>query len=92
MQTKRGAISTENLDLISAIWMFACNDQDTILTYKGVAYRLNKNVTEMKALVKSRAELFSTVVNARWLADWKHWVKAGKHYPAWVLELPGRNG
>ena len=42
METKRHPIGPDDLDVISAIWMLSCNDPDTIMTYKGVAHRLNR--------------------------------------------------
>jgi hypothetical protein len=91
MQTGRRLIERNEFDVISAIWMMSCHDSDTIVTYKGVEYRLDLDgwdVERVKDVVKSHAELFSPVVSSRWLKDWKEWVKKGKHYPGWVLELP----
>jgi hypothetical protein len=102
MQTgnRRPIGGPDDLDIISAIWMLACTDRDTIITYRGIAYRLQldgwdaaegsealERATErVKNLVRSRAELFSPVVASQWLEDWKSWVTADRHFPGWALE------
>jgi hypothetical protein len=92
METKRHSIGSDDLDVLSAMWILSCNDPDTIMTYRGVVHRLDLeglNVERLRRVVQSRAELFSPVVSSRWFKDWKEWIKNGPHYPGWVLELTG---
>jgi hypothetical protein len=79
-------------DIISAIWLLACTDRDTIITYRGIAHRLSVRGLDadgVRKKVKSRAELFSPVVASTWFGQWQTWVVNNGHFPGWVLELPG---
>jgi hypothetical protein len=62
IRTRQPISSAEDFDNVSAIWMMACNDEDAIITYAGIAYRLRwprQDVARVRNLVRNRAELFS---------------------------------
>jgi hypothetical protein len=82
------SIDPEILDKVSVIWMLASNDADAIITYRGIADRVpDLTVPGAKALVRAWPELFSPIVAAGWLTEWKQWVITDGHYPRWVLAL-----
>lgn len=76
-------------DIISAIWILACTDQDPLITYRGIVHRLDtEGLTEadVRSLVRSRAELFSTVISNQWLYEWQRWIIDESHYPRWIID------
>jgi hypothetical protein len=78
----------DDLDILSAIWILSCNDENPILTYRGIAERLGLSEGfDVKALVLSRSELFRPgAVNSR-LSEWKKTLKSGKNRPAWIAQI-----
>jgi len=78
----------DDLDILSAIWILSCNDENPILTYKGIMARLGLPDTfDVRTLVRSRSELFRPgVLNSR-LEAWKKQMKSGKGRPAWITEI-----
>jgi hypothetical protein len=81
----------DDLDILSAVWILSCNDENPIITYKGIAARLGLPETfDVRALVRSRSELFRpNVLNSR-LAAWKQLMKSGKSRPAWITEIKNK--
>ena len=79
------AYRIDDHDLLSAIWVMASNDENPIITYAGIQYRLDLpphcNVEE---LVNSRPELFRHGVNETRLNEWKGEMITGKHRPSWI--------
>lgn len=88
MNTRAPIERTDDLDTLSAIWILSCNDDNPIMTYRGIAQRLALPDDEfVRTLVRSRSELFRPgILNSR-LRDWKANMKSGKHRPAWVIEI-----
>ena len=81
-------VKTDDLDILSAIWILSCNDENPIITYKGIVARLDlPDAYDIKALVRSRRELFRPgVLNSRLLA-WKERMQNGKGRPSWITEI-----
>lgn len=78
----------EELDVLSAIWILACNDENPILTYEGIRYRLNLPATyDVRALIRKRGELFRLGANPEAFEQWKGRMLSGKHLPAWIRVL-----
>ena len=79
---------TDDLDILSGIWIMSCNDENPIMTYKSVSQRLNLPETRhIKAIVRSRPELFRPgILNSR-LNAWKELMKTGKARPNWIIEI-----
>lgn len=48
----------DELSQIAAIWILASNDEDSIITYKGIADRLGININTVQSLINRRRELF----------------------------------
>jgi hypothetical protein len=79
---------TDDLDILSGIWIMSCNDDNPIMTYKSIAQRLNLPDTyDVKAVVRSRPELFRPgILNSR-LNAWKDLMRSGKSRPNWIVEI-----
>lgn len=46
-------------DILSAIWILSCNDENPIMTYRSIKYRLGLPENyDAKGLIESRGELF----------------------------------
>jgi hypothetical protein len=88
MSTRTPIAGTDDLDILSAIWILSCNDDNPIITYKGIMTRLDLPETyDVRALVRSRSELFRQgILNSR-LRDWKDKLKSGKGRPGWIVEI-----
>lgn len=50
--------SRDQLSNVAAIWIFACNDEESILTYKGIVDRLEIQESEVHGLLHKHRELF----------------------------------
>jgi hypothetical protein len=79
---------TDELDILSGIWIMSCNDDNPIMTYRSVAQRLNLPETyDVKSVVRSRPELFRPgILNSR-LNAWKDLPRTGKSRPNWIVEI-----
>jgi len=89
MPSNRVAITkTDELDILSGIWIMSCNDDNPIMTYKGISQRLNLPESyDVKAIVRSRPELFRPrILNSR-LKAWKDLMRTGKSRPSWITEI-----
>ena len=86
---KRIAIKEPDVfDILSATWILACNDENEIITYKGINDRLNlPKDYDVKALIQSRGELFRKSVPAHRLREWKDEMFTGCHLPAWIRDI-----
>jgi hypothetical protein len=77
-------------DILSAIWVLSCIDENPIMTYRGIANRVGTTEPEARKLVGSRRELFRPgVLNSR-LNAWKTKMQTGSSIPAWILEMPAQ--
>lgn len=38
-------LKPDGFDILSAVWLFACNDENPIITYEGLRHRLNLDST-----------------------------------------------
>ncbi len=75
-------------DILSATWILACNDENPLITYEGIKYRLNlPNDYNVKGLIQSRGELFRRGVPQHRLREWKQEMLQGHHVPTWIREV-----
>lgn len=75
-------------DILSATWILACNDENPIITYEGIKYRLNlPDNFDVKGLIQSRGELFRKGVPRYRLNQWKEEMRAGRHCPSWIRDI-----
>jgi hypothetical protein len=80
---------TDELDLLSAIWIMASNDENHLITYQGIIHRLKPpEGFDTRASVARRPELFRPGANKSDLDDWKQRLLAGKDLPSWIRDLP----
>src|SRR4051812_19859411 len=76
-------------DVLSATWVLACNDENHIVTYEGLRYRLGVHAgLEVRALVKKRIDLFRLRIPPSQLENWKNAMREGKRRPVWIAQLP----
>jgi hypothetical protein len=61
---RKASLSADEIDLISAVWILASNDETSIITCEGIRRRLGlPQGFDVRALVSRRAELFRMGVN-----------------------------
>lgn len=78
----------DDFDILSAVWILSCNDENEIITFEGIKYRLNLPENyNIKALICSRGELFRRGVPSFRLEEWKKEMLSGLHIPSWILEI-----
>lgn len=81
----RGA---DELDVLSAVWILSCNDENPLVTYEGIKYRLSlPDEYDIKTVIRSRGELFRPKVVPHRLEEWKKQMKDGKHLPSWISDI-----
>jgi hypothetical protein len=77
----------DEFDILSAIWIMSCNDDNEIITYEGIKYRLNlQPAFDLKSLIKGRAELFRRGINSNSLEQWKNDLlsRSPERLPSWI--------
>jgi hypothetical protein len=88
MTSRTPIAKTDDLDILSAIWILSCNDENPIITYKGISARLElPDAFDVRALVRSRTELFRPGVLHSRLGAWKEKMMNGRSRPGWILEI-----
>lgn len=79
---------SDDLDTVSAIWILASNDENPLITYKGLIHRLGLPANcDVKAIVASRPELFRPGATESRIISWKVNLRAGKSLPGWLREI-----
>jgi hypothetical protein len=87
--TKDKSNST-NYDILSSIWILACNDSNPQITYDGITARLGLEASfNIKGLVGARAELFRKYTTPKLLGDWQSDMLQGKRLPTWISSIQG---
>lgn len=83
----KGDKMKDKFDLLSAIWVMSCNDDNPIMFYKSVKDRLQlDSVDEVKNLVEKRSELFRRE-STTGLNEWKEKKKKetdSNKLPNWI--------
>src|SRR4051794_15724636 len=78
----------DDFDILAAIWILSCNDENPLLTYQGISARLNvPDGAYVRELVASRRELFRPGAPHVRLRAWKQRMKAGHGRPSWITDL-----
>ena len=67
--------------------LLSCNDENPIITYKGIAARIGITEADAQRLVGAHRELFRPGMRPHRLSSWKERMKAGKGLPGWLLEI-----
>ncbi|MBG1270342.1 hypothetical protein [Nostoc sp. WHI] len=85
----RAKSNRDKFDVLSALWVLACNDPISIMSYNGIRYRLKLPADcDIESLVEERGELFRPGVPSRRLEEWKiaMQLQVSKR-PAWIRDL-----
>jgi hypothetical protein len=79
----------DKFDVLSALWVLACNDPISIMSYNGIRYRLKLPPDcDIESLVEERGELFRPGVPSRRLEEWKAAMQSQvSKRPAWIRDL-----
>ncbi|MDM0077276.1 hypothetical protein QTH90_22910 [Variovorax sp. J2P1-59] len=81
-------LKPDGFDVLSAVWVFACNDENPLITYEGLRYRLNlESTTDVKKLVQSRVDLFRLGATVIRLERWKKDMCGGTRLPRWISDI-----
>ena len=83
----RNASSVKDEDLLPAIWILSCNDENPIMTYRGIAARIGTSETDAQRLIGAHRELFRPGILPSRLNSWKERMRAGRNLPGWLLEI-----
>lgn len=76
-------------DILAATWVFACNDENPLITYQGLRHRLQIDESlDIRALVRKRTDLFRLGAPEFRLREWKADMRQDKRIPIWIRELP----
>lgn len=78
-------VDLEELDLISAVWILASNDENHLVTFEGIRERLGLDENfDVRRLVLKRRELFRPGAPPGELEDWQASMKKGSRLPTWI--------
>ncbi|MDT4898058.1 MAG: hypothetical protein QOH25_3135 [Acidobacteriota bacterium] len=79
---------SDDLDILSSIWIFSCNVDDPIIMYEVVENRINPPASvNVRELVHSRGELFRRTIPPHRLEAWKQEMLKGKHLPSLLRNI-----
>ena len=80
--------SADDFGILSAIWILACNDENPIITFRGIQYRLDLPANyDVVKLVTARGELFRKGVSRSRLSQWKCKMEKGEQLPSWIRDI-----
>ena len=80
---------TSDLDIVSSIWILASNDENCLITYKGIRERLDLPDTyDVEKLIKLHRELFRLNAPPKALKEWKSQMHQGLNLPSWIRIFP----
>lgn len=83
------ASDLEKLDLISAVWILASNDENHLITYEGIRERLGLDKDfDVIGLVCSRRELFRPGAPLSELEEWRSAMRNNSRLPTWIKVIP----
>lgn len=86
--TEHDLLEPDTFDVLSATWVCACNDENSIITFESIRHRLNLSQSfDIKGLIQSRGDLFRRSVPSRRLEAWKQDMRSGKRRPSWIREI-----
>jgi hypothetical protein len=78
----------DDLDTVCAIWILASNDENALITYRGLVHRLGLSQSyDIKALVASRPELFRPGATDVRIDIWKSKMRAARSIPGWISAI-----
>lgn len=79
-------------DVLSAAWVLSCNDEQPIMTYEGIRYRLRlDSQVDVRDIIRRRGDLFRLGVPQDRLESWKNELRAGRNVPGWIRDIPDQD-
>lgn len=79
------ASDLEELDLVSAVWILASNDENHLITFEGIRERLGLEESfDVRGMVLKRRELFRPGAPPNELEDWQASMRNRRRVPMWV--------
>lgn len=79
------ACDLEEFDLVSAVWIFSCNDENHVITYEGIRERLGLDASfDVRGLILKRRELFRPGAPPDELEEWQSSMRKGSRLPTWI--------
>ncbi len=80
--------SPDEFDILSSVWILASNDENPIMTYKSILYRLGlDNDYEIKSLISEHGELFRRGIPLSRLDRWKKQMEEYSKLPSWIRDI-----
>src|SRR5665213_4391786 len=85
----KDGVSAQRLsdDVLPAIWILSCIDENPIITYKGIAARVGMSEADARKLVGAHRELFRPGIRPHRLDNWKERLRVEKSVPGWLSEI-----
>lgn len=78
----------DDFDILSAVWILASNDENPMITYNSVIYRLGlSDDYDMRNLIAKHGELFRRGVLQSRLNNWKQQMRENKRLPSWIRDI-----
>lgn len=85
---RRKKEAIDELDVLASAWVLSCLDENPIMTYRGVIFRLNlPKDFDIRGLLGRRRELFRPGLPSARLDQWKSILRQGRARPSWILEI-----
>src|SRR3990172_7246873 len=83
------ADTPDEFAILTATWILASNDENPLMTYTGINYRLDlPSNYDIRRLINSRGELFRRGVQDFRLEEWKRkMLPSSASRPLWIREL-----
>lgn len=86
--TNADGTKKDEFAILSSIWILASNDENPLMTYQGIAYRLGINdILRIKKLISDHQEIFRLYVSKVQVNEWKQDMNAGKRLPGWIRDM-----
>jgi len=90
MRKMRNDIANQ-FDILCSIWIIASIDENPLITYEGLKYRLGLPETfDIRALVHTRSELFRRTTPQDRLDAWKKEMLQDKRLPSWIKKIDNK--
>ncbi len=85
----RAKSDRDKFDVLSAVWVLACNDPISIMSYNGIKFRLKLSTDyDIESLIEERGEFFRPGIPSRRLEEWKTAMQLQvSKRPAWIRDL-----
>lgn len=81
----------DDLDLLSAIWILASNDENPLITFRGINHRLGLPIDfDIKTIIRSRPELFRPGCTESRINTLKSELSVGRSLPGWLTAIPNK--